>query len=133
MHYKRGVLCMKLKYLDRNLELADALKEQAEKKSSKLDRYFQEGIRAKITSFAKKGYYKVETTVFLPDRALRIEEGTDDMHVSMDITVQALEGQIRKYKIKLRGKCQSNDGICFENFEQEEPEADEENPDGQSI
>lgn len=31
MHYKRGVLYMKLEYLGKNLELTDALKEQAEK------------------------------------------------------------------------------------------------------
>ena len=73
MNYKRGVLYMKLEYLGKNLELTDALKEQAEKKLSKLDRYFQEEIRAKVTFSTKKGRHKVEFTVFLPGHILRAE------------------------------------------------------------
>lgn len=133
MHYKRGVLYMKLEYLGKNLELTDALKEQAEKKLSKLDRYFQEEIRAKVTFSTKKGRHKVEITVFLPGHILRAEESTDDMYASIDIAVQALERQVRKYKTKLKKRYQNNDSIRFENFEQEKPKADEESPDGQLI
>lgn len=124
---------MKLEFLGKNLDLTDALKEQAEKKLSKLDRYFQEEIPAKVTFSTKKGKHKVEITVFLPGHILRAEESTDDMYASIDIAVQALERQVRKYKTKLKKRYQNTESIRFDNFEQEKIDASEEQVGGKLI
>ncbi|MDO5301860.1 MAG: ribosome-associated translation inhibitor RaiA [Tissierellia bacterium] len=117
---------MRINFVARNMTLSDALKDQAEKKFSKLDRYFAEEVEAKVTFAAKKGRHTTEVTVFLPGTIIRAEETTDDMYASIDLAVDALERQVRKYKTRLKKRYQNSNSIRFENFEQDLPESEEE-------
>lgn len=113
---------MQLEFVGKNIELTDALKNQAEHKFSKLDRYFAEEIEGKVTFKTQKGQHTSEFTVYLPGTIIRAEETTDDMYASMDKAINALERQIRKYKTKLKNRYQNNETIRFDNFEQSIPE-----------
>ncbi|MGO1580619.1 MAG: ribosome hibernation-promoting factor, HPF/YfiA family [Peptoniphilaceae bacterium] len=109
---------MKLKLLGKNLELTEALKDQAENKLSKIDRYFDNEVEARAVFSTQKGDHTVEITVFLPGTILRSEETTNDMYMSIDGAVDGLERQIRKYKTRLKRKYKNNpETIRFENIE----------------
>lgn len=119
---------MRIEFYGKNIELTQALKNQAEKKLSKLDKYFSEEVRAKATFSTTKGDHTTEITVFLPSSSIiRAEETTQDMYASIDLAVDALERQVRKYKTRLKRRNQHNDTIRFENFEQSLPQNEEDN------
>lgn len=116
---------MKLELIGKNITLTDNLKEHAEKKLSKLDKYFAEEVQAKATFSSTKGNQKVEVTIFLPGTILRAEESTQDMYASIDKVQASLERQVRKHKTKLKKRYQGkSESIKFENVEPAE-EADE--------
>lgn len=116
---------MKLELIGKNITLTDNLKEHAEKKLSKLDKYFAEEVKAKATFSSTKGNQKVEVTIFLPGTILRAEESTQDMYASIDKVQASLERQVRKHKTKLKKRYQGkSESIKFENVEPAE-EADE--------
>ena len=113
---------MRLKLVGKNIELTDGLKEQAEKKFSKLDKYFDEQVEARIVFSTQKINQKVEVTVFVPGTILRAEETTTDMYASMDKAVDSLARQVRKYKTRLKKRHQDSKTIRFENVEEVEKE-----------
>lgn len=123
---------MRLEFVGKNIELTEALKNQAQNKFSKLDRYFTEEIEGKVTFQTQKGQHTTEVTVYLPGTLIRAEETTNDMYASMDLAVNALERQVRKYKTKLKKRYQNNETIRFDNFEQALPE-EEKDIQGQII
>lgn len=124
---------MKFEFVGKNLELTNSLREQAEAKLSKLDRYFEKEIEAKVTFSTKKGRHKVEVTVFLPQTILRAEETTDDMYASIDRVVDVLERQVRKHKTKLKRRHQDSKSIRFDNFEELARDQEKEGPEGELI
>ena len=114
---------MKLELIGKNLTVTDALKNQAEKKFAKLEKYFSDDVNVRAVFSHIKTNQKVEATVFLKGSTLRAEEATDDMYASIDKVIDVLERQIRKYKTKIKKRNQDNKTIRFENFEEpkEEP------------
>lgn len=119
---------MKLKLTGKNLDLTQSLKDQSEKKLSKLDRYFDEEVEVRAVLSTSKGNSTVEVTVFLPGTILRAEDTSDDMYASIDTTIDMLERQIRKHKTKLKRRYQDPQTIRFENIDTLEQFEDEEGP-----
>lgn len=114
---------MKLKLVGKNLELTQGIKDQAEAKFAKLDKYFDEEVEARVVFSTQKLTQTVEVTVYLQGTILRAEESTDDLYTSMDKAVDGLARQIRKYKTKLKNRNQDNSAtIRFENVEEEKEE-----------
>lgn len=97
---------MKFNIRGNNLEVTPALREYAEKKLSRLERYFDTPVEAEVyVSLAvQRDEHKVEVTVPLPGLLIRAEEARDDMYASIDLVVEKLERQIRKYKTKVNRK-----------------------------
>ena len=116
---------MLLNFVGKNIELTESLKDVAEKKFSKLDKYFSEEAEARVVFSTVREEQTVEVTIFLPKTIIRAEETTDDMYSSMDNAVDALARQIRKHKTKLKRRYQNNETIRFDEIvekEKEEPE-----------
>lgn len=109
---------MKLHYVGKNIEVTDSLREVAEKKYSRLGKYFQQDLEGTVTFVVEKNHRIAEVTIFLPGTILRSEQSSDDMYTSIDRTVDALESQIRKYKARLQKRFGHEDTIRFENIEQ---------------
>ena len=99
-----------------NIEVTQAIREYAEKKVGKLERYFTEVPDA--TAHVNLKVYsdktaKAEVTIPLSFLVLRAEETTDDLYKSIDFVVDKLERQVRKYKTKINRKSRERgfDGL----------------------
>ena len=92
---------MKVTVIGKNIEVTPALKDMIEKKISKLDRYFDEEVKARATLAVQKNNQIVEVTIPFNGVVLRVEETTDDMYKSIDQVETKLERKIRKQKTKL--------------------------------
>lgn len=109
---------MLLELVGKNIELTEAMKNSAEEKLSKLDKFFDDQVRARAVFSTQKNNQTAEITIFLPGTIVRAEETTPDLYASMDKAVDILERQIRKHKTKLKKRYQNNsDTIRFENIE----------------
>ncbi|NLZ93897.1 MAG: ribosome-associated translation inhibitor RaiA [Firmicutes bacterium] len=117
---------MKLLVRGRNIEVTDALKNYAEKKLSRIDKYFTFDAEAQVTMTVERGIHKVEVTAGINGMILRAEEATEDMYASIDQVVDKLERQLRKYKTRINRKARQNGGLKIknDNFEENNEEED---------
>ncbi|MFC6334872.1 ribosome hibernation-promoting factor, HPF/YfiA family [Paenibacillus septentrionalis] len=93
-------------------EVTDALRDYAEKKLSRLEKYFDPSITSEVnvTLSVTKGQHTVEVTIPISGMFLRAEERSDDMYASIDLVIDKLERQIRKHKTKLNRKLRQASG-----------------------
>ncbi len=102
-----------------NIEVTPALRDYAEKKISKLEKYFHEAPNA--TVYINLKVYndkttKVEVTIPFPELVLRAEERHEDMYAGLDLVADKLERQIRKYKTKVNRKMrETGTDVIFRN------------------
>ncbi|MDO4431854.1 MAG: ribosome-associated translation inhibitor RaiA [Aerococcaceae bacterium] len=94
-----------------NIEVTKAIRDYAEKKVGKLERFFDEAPDA--TAYVNVKVYhdktaKAEVTIPLPFLVLRAEETTADLYASIDLVVDKLERQVRKYKTKIHRKSRES-------------------------
>lgn len=90
-----------------NIEVTGAIRSYVEKKVGKLEKYFSDTPDA--TAHVNLKVYsdktaKVEVTIPLPYLVLRAEETSPDLYASVDLVVDKLERQMRKYKTKINRK-----------------------------
>ena len=93
---------MNVKFVDRQGDQPGNVHFYAEKKVSKLDRFFHEDAQATVTfTNQKKGMVKVEVAVYAGGNLYRGESTTSDANASVDAAIANIERQIRKYKTRL--------------------------------
>ncbi|MCL2588513.1 MAG: ribosome-associated translation inhibitor RaiA [Oscillospiraceae bacterium] len=95
---------MNFTFYDRKIKLTDDIKEYAERKIEKLDRFFKHESDAHITFAEERGRYRVEVTLSNNGMFYRSNELTSDMFASIDSAVAVIERQIRKNKTRLEKK-----------------------------
>lgn len=105
-----------------NIEVTAPLREYAEKKIGRLERYFETKPTSdvNVTMNVIRGLHNVEVTIPLPGVLLRAEERNNDMYASVDLVVEKLERQIRKHKTKVNRQYRQEGGLRSlfkENFE----------------
>lgn len=88
----------------KNMEITPALQDYLEKRLSKLDKFFTGEMEAQVTLSVVKDSQSVEVTISMDGLLLRGEEATADMYASIDLVVDKLERQLRKYKTKINRK-----------------------------
>ena len=98
---------MKTTIVARKMDLTSGMKEYAEKKISKLDKFFDDDAEAKITMSVEKNRQKIEATIINRNTIFRVEQVTSDMYVTMDKIIDDMERQIRKNKTRLEKKMRS--------------------------
>ncbi|MBE3589547.1 MAG: ribosome-associated translation inhibitor RaiA [Firmicutes bacterium] len=101
---------MNLQLHGKNIEVTPALREYAEKKLSRLGRYFEEPLHVQVSFEVERGRHIVEVTAPVAGYILRGEEATADMYASLDRVWDKLERQIHKYKTRLNRKARQ-DGV----------------------
>lgn len=86
-----------------NLEVTPALKDYTEKKVRKLERYFETPpiSDVHVNMHVHNNDQVIEITIPMHDLLLRGEESHTDMYAAIDLVVEKLERQIRKYKTKV--------------------------------
>lgn len=104
---------MNLTVRGQQIEVTDALKEYADKKLSRLEKYFDAPPTSdgNVTLSTTKDLHTVEVTIPLPGFVLRAEDESEDMYASIDAVVDKLERQIRKHKTKLNRKFRQEGGL----------------------
>lgn len=96
---------MKVSIRGKNITVTPGIQEKVEKKLSKLDKYFiTKDVEAKVLVRTYPTGQKIEVTIPTEYVLLRAEEVNDDLYDAIDLVVDKLEGQIRKYKIKQKVK-----------------------------
>lgn len=116
---------MKVTVIGKNIEVTSALKDILEKKISKLDKYFDENIQARVTLSVQKTRHIVEVTIPFNGVILRVEESTEDMYKSIDLVEVKLERKIRKQRTKLTRRNNESfrysaiNEVAFSNIEDE--------------
>lgn len=89
----------------KNVEVTDALQDYAQKKLDKLERYFDQPLtNVNVTLKVYKVGQKAEVTIPVMGTVLRAEETNQDLYAAIDVVVDKLERQIRKYKTRLNRK-----------------------------
>jgi putative sigma-54 modulation protein len=85
----------------RHLEITPALKDYAEKKINRFDRYLSNISEAVATLSVEKYRHKVEVLLKVNGVLIQAEGITGDVYSSIDEVAEKLERQIKKYKEKL--------------------------------
>ncbi|MCG0277435.1 MAG: ribosome-associated translation inhibitor RaiA [Thermanaeromonas sp.] len=99
---------MRLTVRGKNFEVSEALRQYAEKRLKKLERFLGEEVEVQVTMSVSRDRHVVEVTVPLDGYLLRGEEATGDMYGSIDLVLEKLEKQMEKYKTRLAKKVKGN-------------------------
>ena len=94
--------------IGKNIEVTEALKNTVEKKIDRLSKYFTDNTEIHVTFGVEKDRQKIEVTIPTEYVLLRAEETSDDLYEAIDLVIDKLERQIRKYKTKLSRKSKNN-------------------------
>jgi putative sigma-54 modulation protein len=98
---------VRLQVKGKNVELSPALKEYAQKKLGKLDRHLNDSTRVELELAEERnpsiGQNQVaEATIWTKGPVLRARESSEDMKASIDLLVDKLERQAKRYREKRR-------------------------------
>lgn len=104
---------MKFNVRGENIEITNALKEYAERKVGRIEKYFDTPptSEVKVTMKVEKDVHSVEVTIVFPNLVLRGEESNGDMYAAIDLVVEKLERQIKKYKTKINRKFRQDGSL----------------------
>ncbi|MCL1852325.1 MAG: ribosome-associated translation inhibitor RaiA [Peptococcaceae bacterium] len=91
----------------RQFKMTDALKDYVTKRVKKLEKYPYDFSDVQVTLTVEKGRQRVEITTLLNGYLLRGEEETLDMYSSVDLVVEKLEKQIKKYRKRFEKRRES--------------------------
>ncbi len=102
----------------RNFEITDPIKEYAESKLDKVHKHFDSIIQnhdirvlLAVTS-ARTNNQKVEVTINLKGgHVIRCQAAEENIYAAIDIVVDKIEAQLRKYKTKIYSKIHSGKSI----------------------
>lgn len=92
---------MVITYTGKNMEVSEYLRDLADKKIAKLERYFPSDTEVQVTMSVEKNRHIIEVTIPYAGGIIRGEEVTSDMYASIDNVIAKLEKQIVRNKSKL--------------------------------
>ncbi|MFC2947256.1 ribosome hibernation-promoting factor, HPF/YfiA family [Virgibacillus sediminis] len=115
---------MKFNIRGENLEVTAPIKDYVEKKISKLERYFESPPKSDVhvNLSVYNDEQRIEVTIPMTNLLLRAEEQHLDLYAAIDLVVDKLERQIRKYKTKVNRKSRQ-EGAAKHVFAEMEKEA----------
>ncbi len=92
---------MNINVRGKNIEATPALVDYAQKKLGKLEKHFDKTTDVQVVLSVIKEEHIIEVTLNLNGLILRGEESTGDMYASIDMVVDKLERQVKKYKTRM--------------------------------
>ena len=97
---------MKYNIRGNKIKVTNSIKEYAEGKLARVDKYLDDSseIEAKVIISTKGKEQKVEVTIWSGKYNIRAEESNEDLYAAIDLVVDKIEKQFRKYKGKLTNK-----------------------------
>ena len=111
---------MKLDITGLHIEVTDAIKEFAEKKVKKLDKFFDDDTICHVTFTDKsKGKQHLDIRIEYKSRTYIAEENTDNLYSGIEQLISKIEGQIRKDKAMAEKARKENVPVMEEVSEEE--------------
>lgn len=95
---------MKITLVGKGIDLTQALKDRVDQKMLRLDKYFTNETEAFVTLSTQKNQQKIEVTIPVKGNIIRAEYETQDMYEAIDLVLDILERQVRKYRNKIQSK-----------------------------
>jgi ribosome hibernation promoting factor len=100
---------VRLQVKGKNLEVSDSLYRYAEEKLGKLERHLNDATRLELELAVEKNPsiaagQVAEATVWTKGPILRARESSEDMRASIDLLVEKLERQVKRYREKRQRK-----------------------------
>ncbi|MCM1299340.1 MAG: ribosome-associated translation inhibitor RaiA [[Eubacterium] siraeum] len=99
---------MKLQITAKKMQVPQAFNDYAEKKLTKLDRFFGDEADARLTMSAFKDDITIELTVKYENMFFRAEQRAADKNDALDACIDKIIRQIRKNKTKVEKKLKSS-------------------------
>jgi putative sigma-54 modulation protein len=93
---------MRINFTARHFKAPEKVKQYAEKKVSRLKRYYDGIIECEIILDYEKQTQLAEIAIKVYGQRLVAQEKSEDIYKSIDFAVDKLERQVKKYKAKLR-------------------------------
>ena len=100
----KGVVFMRYNIKGKNMDIGDRTREKVSAKLDRIEKLFPADAEAVVTFESQKLETIVEVTIPMGKRIIRAEAGDPDMMAAVDSVVDILEGQIVKYKKRLRSR-----------------------------
>ncbi len=91
---------MNIKIVGRDLQATEAIKDYAEKKAERLNKYFEGEYEVVVTIRAEKTEQVAETRLSVKGDTYKAVTAHKDLYAAIDKNIDILEGQIRKFKTK---------------------------------
>lgn len=91
----------------KNIQVTAALREHAESRASKLQRYFDDEkrpVNVDVVLATQKDRHKAEVTMQVGSLLVRGEGVSEDMYASIDQAIDRIGRQVRKYKTRINRK-----------------------------
>src|SRR3989338_3437498 len=95
---------MRISITARHLELTQAIVDYVQKKVERAQRYFDHLIWAQVIFSVEKHRHIVEIVVHASGTTLRAKEEAGDLYASIDLAMDKMDSQLKKYKEKLKSK-----------------------------
>ena len=92
---------MKITFVGRQMTVPQDLKELAQKKLSKLDKYFYDEADTTVTFSRRHNKERLEVTINVSSTLFRSEAEEATFRDALDRDIDSIERQIRKFKTKL--------------------------------
>ena len=89
---------MQIIFSSKHVEVSQALKQYAEAKLGKLERFFDHVQEVYVKESMLRNQHIIEVTLKADGTLLRAEERSPDMYTSVDLVVDKLERQLKRYK-----------------------------------
>ena len=121
---------MKYTIVGKNIQVTDGISNKIQSKLAKMDKYFDanDDVQCRAVVRSYKNGAKVEVTIFTKAMTFRSEVTHEDLYAAVDLTIDKLEGQMRKLKTQLERKYGHESlgkSIIYDAIEEAEEEAEE--------
>ncbi|ACZ18980.1 sigma 54 modulation protein/ribosomal protein S30EA [Thermanaerovibrio acidaminovorans DSM 6589] len=121
---------MDVRFVARNVELQNSVKDLMEKKLGKLERFFDRILDTQVAVDFKRGMYVVEITSNINGMVMRGEDYAPDLRKAFEKSLKNIERQVKRHKDMLVDRLQlKTKDISFE-LETEPFVAEEEKQEG---
>ena len=86
----------------RHMESSDPVRRYAEEKLSRVKKYIEAPIDAQVVLSVQKIVHRAEVTMVAKGLTMKSVEETSDMYAAIDLMVDKIERQLKRYKEKLK-------------------------------
>ena len=108
----------------KNYKPSERLQDNIEKKFTKLEKFFDEDVTANVIVSKFKDKTKLEATINTKQNLFRAEEISDNVYEAMDLVIDRLSSQMKKFKGKLESRYKENKALKFEFIPDDDEEED---------